>query len=76
MSVQEAPICWGCQERIEHSVVYAAPCDHEECPSACFHGLCLMEWREKRQHMDQSIRSFFEALRAEVDRASEQGPSR
>lgn len=47
--MQERPICFGCNEIIEHSPVFDAPCGHPECKSAVFHGLCLMEYYEKRE---------------------------
>jgi hypothetical protein len=48
VSVQDRPVCFGCTQVVEHSPVYAAPCDHDRCPSVVFHGLCLMRWREAR----------------------------
>jgi len=62
VSVQERPVCWGCDERIEHSPVFAAPCDHDECPSAVFHGVCLMEWREHREQAIQAARRLFREM--------------
>lgn len=47
--MQDRPICFGCKERIEAEAVYEAPCGHDTCSSACFHGLCLMEFRERRE---------------------------
>ena len=47
--MQERPICFECGEPIEHSPVFEAPCGHDECRSAVFHGLCLMEFRERRE---------------------------
>ena len=47
MSLQERAVCLECHDQIEHSPVFAAPCGHEGCPSAVFHGICLMEYREK-----------------------------
>lgn len=47
--IQSVPRCFLCSERIEHDPVFAPPtCDHEEHSSAVFHGICLMEWRERR----------------------------
>lgn len=47
--MQDRPICFKCHELIEHSEVYEAPCGHDTCPSAVFHGICLMEFREQRE---------------------------
>lgn len=47
--MQDRPVCFDCTETIEHSPVYEAPCGHETCPSAVFHGLCLMQFRERRE---------------------------
>lgn len=53
MSLHDRPICWQCDLPIEgNDFVFAAPCDHEECPSAVWHPLCLMEWR---QHRDEAL---------------------
>lgn len=51
--MQDRPICFQCHEAIEHSSVFEAPCGHEDCPSASFHGICLMEWRERRQQIEK-----------------------
>jgi hypothetical protein len=47
--LHDLPVCFDCQTRIENSPVFAAICGHATCPSVVFHGLCLMEWREKQQ---------------------------
>ena len=62
MTVQLRPICWKCAHRVEHDPVFAAPCDHDECPSAVFHGLCLMEWREERDRAMEAARDFFKMM--------------
>ena len=62
VSVQERPICWRCEAKVEYDPVYAAPCDHESCPSAVFHGLCLMEWREERNRAEEALRDFFQSM--------------
>jgi hypothetical protein len=45
------PICFVCNEDIPYAAVYAAPCDHATCPSAAWHGACLIDHREKRERM-------------------------
>lgn len=55
--IQDLPRCFGCSEVVEHSPVFAAPlCEHEQCASAVWHGLCLMEWREKRDALVKALR--------------------
>lgn len=46
--MQDRPVCFKCRETIEHSPVYEAPCGHDTCSSAVFHGICLMEYRDQR----------------------------
>lgn len=55
MALQDAPICFHCGDAVEAMPVYEAPCGHEGCPSAVFHGLCLMEYRE---HGQANMRKF------------------
>lgn len=52
-AIQDRPVCFECKGIIEHSPVFAAPCGHETCCSAVFHGLCLMEFRERQEHGDR-----------------------
>lgn len=59
MTIQDTPVCFECHERVDNSLVFEAPCGHERCPSAVFHGLCLMRWREQRQEIER----FFERMR-------------
>lgn len=47
--MQERPRCMKCQTIIEWDMVFEAPCGHDECVSAVFHPICLMEWREHRE---------------------------
>lgn len=55
-AVQDVPRCFGCEEPVTHDAVYAAPlCEHETCPTAVFHPLCLMEWRE---HAAERLEQF------------------
>jgi hypothetical protein len=49
VAIHDRPRCWLCVEIVEHDPIFAAPCDHDRCPSVVFHGLCLMEWREWRE---------------------------
>jgi hypothetical protein len=62
--MQDRPRCLKCAEVVEYDPVYEAPCGHDDCPSAVFHGLCLMEWREYRQEfvrrMQQRFRELFQ----------------
>lgn len=47
--MQDRPICFDCRNVIEHSPIYEAPCGHDNCASAVFHGICLMEFRDRRE---------------------------
>jgi hypothetical protein len=57
--MQDRPMCFKCGEQIEHSPIYEAPCGHDKCRSACFHGVCLMEWREFRQEIEKKMREIW-----------------
>jgi uncharacterized Fe-S center protein len=59
MTMQQYPVCWECEKPIEYGAVFAAPCDHEDCMSACYHGICLMQWREKREEMHAQMMRWF-----------------
>jgi hypothetical protein len=59
--MQDRPVCFGCDEVIEHSPVFEAPCGHDDCCSGVWHGVCLMEWREKgRDHYIAFIRKVMQ----------------
>lgn len=68
MSIQARPVCFGCNEVIEYDPLYEAPCGHDDCSSAVFHGLCLMDWREHRQRWEERMR---EAYKRWVEKHSE-----
>lgn len=57
--LQDLPICFDCTERIDHSPVFEALCSHPTCPSAVFHGVCLMRWREKREEAERMVKQWF-----------------
>lgn len=65
--MQDRPVCFKCRELIEHSPIFEAPCGHATCPSAVFHGLCLMEYRDHREAGDR-----FEVVGLLVRRWSEE----
>lgn len=55
--IQKQPICYQCSEPVEHDPVFAPPlCDHLDCSSAVFHGICLMEFREWREQRLAELR--------------------
>lgn len=56
MTMQDRPVCFLCDRVIEYDPVYEAPCGHEEHSSAVWHGLCLMEFREKRDEWFKEFR--------------------
>lgn len=60
--MQERPICFGCDRVVEYDPVYEAPCGHHNCCSAVFHGLCLMEWRERRDEIKQKLRKMMDEM--------------
>lgn len=60
MALQDVPVCFyfRCFEPVDRDLVFEAPCGHEDCPSAVFHPLCLMHWREHRENMEREIQQF------------------
>ena len=47
MKLQDEPICMACDQAATTDVlVYQAPCGDPQCPSAVWHGTCLMRYRE------------------------------
>lgn len=66
--IQDRPRCFVCEEPIEYGAIYAPPmCDHEGCASACFHGVCLMEWRENRVEKMKQAREAITAFLRHVN---------
>lgn len=68
--IQQKPVCFGCEDPIDSlgDAVFAPPwCDHQECCSATFHGLCLMKWRDKRQEIRTQIERRMEAFRRHAE---------
>lgn len=66
---QEKPVCSACAEEItdtEVSLVFDSLCGHAECPSACWHPICLMEFREWRDAHQKKLREWLEHLGFEV----------
>lgn len=66
----EVPLCFHCIEPIESMPVFESPCGHDECPSAVFHGLCLMEYRE---HGRANMRKFSRYVHELMQRAEALG---
>lgn len=55
--IQDRPVCYRCDLKIESDPVFAPPfCDDEECSSAVFHGICLMQWREHLDSVRQEVK--------------------
>lgn len=47
-TIQDRPRCFGCSQEVAIAdAVFAAPCGHAGCSSVVWHGLHLMEYREK-----------------------------
>jgi hypothetical protein len=60
VALQRHPVCFfpPCGEAIDHDPVYESPCGHEDHPSAVFHPICLMGWREYKEDMEREIKRF------------------
>lgn len=57
--MQGAPVCFNCDEAVSAAdAVFEAPCGHDEHPSAVWHGLCLMEWRENHEAAMRIMQTF------------------
>lgn len=57
------PICFMCREALpSQDAVFDSICGHERCPTMSFHGICLMQWRERREEI---IREYEEHIRTE-----------
>lgn len=63
--MQELPRCFGCQDVIEHDPIFEPPCgqEHQCCPSAVWHPLCLMRHREDLEYALRAIEAALERLR-------------
>lgn len=78
--IQEVPICFDCERRIESvsDAVFANPArDELDAPSAIFHPLCLMRWRERREEAMKRFRAAHEAFLRHVNgecSCSDDGP--
>ena len=53
-AMQTRAVCFHCVKTIDYDPVFEAVCGHDECPSATFHGICLMEWRDLLQHAEKA----------------------
>ena len=73
--MQERPICFECSEAIEHSPVFEAPCGHDRCKSAVFHGVCLMEYRERRESSTNRFQVVGLLVRPWAEEHTENGES-
>lgn len=64
--IQHKAICFDCDAAVDDPLqsVFAPPwCDHPDCASAVFHGVCLMRWRERRQELRVLMEKRGEAIR-------------
>lgn len=61
--IHELPICFDCETRISclADAVFASPFYDEDphAPTACFHGICLMRWRERRDTVLERVAQHF-----------------
>lgn len=46
--MQGKPVCFQCGEPVEGDPIYEALCGDDDCPSAVWHPVCLMKWREEQ----------------------------
>lgn len=54
--IQDRPVCFDCETRIDYDPVFAPPWhDDLTYPSAAFHGICLMRWRERRAYVRRVV---------------------
>ena len=58
--IHERPRCFTGDGVVSHDPVFAAPCDHAECPSVVWHPLCLMGFRENRDQRRADMARFLE----------------
>lgn len=66
-TLQDVPVCLVCAEKVRASdAVFEAPCGHEDCPSAVYHGLCLMEWRDKGRDNQRAFVRYMQELLARL----------
>lgn len=68
--IHHKPICLGCEKPIDYDPVFAPPlCEHDDCASAVFHGICLMEWREQvdeaRKQAQKMAEGFMRHIKGE-----------
>lgn len=68
MPLHDDPICFSCLEKIDtRPLIFAAACDHDDCPSVVFHPLCLMDHRESHERHLRAKARFFETHRVTVE---------
>lgn len=66
--IHNRPNCFYCKKVVEYDPIYSPPlCDHEDCASAVFHPLCLMEWREKREYVMGRVRESLQAFQRHLE---------
>ncbi len=58
--IHDLPLCFAGDGRVTHDPIFAAPCEHAECPSVVWHPLCLMAFRENRERRQQDLSRFLE----------------
>ena len=73
--IQDRPICFECEKVVEHDPVFAPPFgDDMSRESAVFHGLCLMQWREKREELIKRMREAHTAFLRHLNGDCDHGP--
>lgn len=62
--LQDRPRCWTCREVIDYNPIFVAICEHEQCPTVCMHGICVMSFRENAEQRRQQMDRFVQTHRA------------
>jgi hypothetical protein len=60
--IHPEPICFGCHTPVIHedpvfSCVNPSDHDHSACPSAVWHGMCLMDFRDNAANVSTMLES-------------------
>ena len=58
--IHERPLCFAGDGVVTHDPIFAPVCGHEDCPSAVWHPLCLMSFRENSERQRQDMARFLQ----------------
>lgn len=68
--IQDRPVCFDCCTPIltNDEIIWSPPMREDPLsPSASFHGVCLMRWRERRETIRAQMESARQAFEAHVN---------